>query len=138
MSGIAQLHEVTSAQPLLEPALTKLFIGHCQILPEAVGVGILCSKSNTERGEEFFINDAFKIAHPTEISATPEGVRRQGNAAKSIRFGDIVEGGSTAARSRNALSVARHQRAKSSRGGDASTRSNPKGTSRVKSILSKW
>ena len=69
------------------------------------------SVQHRKRGEEFFINDAFKIAQPTEISATPEGVRRQGNAAKSIRFEDIVEGGSTAARSRNALSVARHQRA---------------------------
>jgi hypothetical protein len=51
-------------------------------------------------------------------------VRRQGNAAKSIRFGDIVEGGLTAARGRNALSVARHQKAKSCGGGDESTRRN--------------
>ena len=69
-----------------------------------------------KEGEEFFINDAFKIAQPAEISATPEGVRRQGNAAKSIRFGDLVGGGLTAARGGNALSVTRHLKAKSCRG----------------------
>ena len=46
---------------------------------------------NTERGEEFFINDAFKIAQPkTGDLGDARRVRRQGNAAKSIRFfGDL-------------------------------------------------